>query len=64
MLAKSVRPSRIEENRHLVELSAVDLQQISASMQDTWERKEFTRFVYPSFGVNFGFPDKLGMGSQ
>ncbi|KAJ9662620.1 H/ACA snoRNP pseudouridylase subunit [Neophaeococcomyces mojaviensis] len=52
-LPKSVTPSRIEENFKIVKLSA---EQLSA-LEDI-SKSGTTRFVYPEFGINFGFPDK------
>jgi glycerol 2-dehydrogenase (NADP+) len=54
VLAKSVTPSRIDENRKLVELDAEDMAILDAISQN----KGFTRYVYPAFGVNLGFPDQ------
>lgn len=54
MLAKSVTPSRIDENRRLVKLDASDM----AALGNVHVEKGVKRFVYPEFGVNFGFPDK------
>ncbi|OAP61389.1 hypothetical protein AYL99_03592 [Fonsecaea erecta] len=53
VLAKSVTPSRIDENKKIVSLSEGDL----ASLAEI-SRNGVTRFVYPAFGVDFGFPDK------
>jgi diketogulonate reductase-like aldo/keto reductase len=53
VLAKSVTPSRIDENKKIVELSETDLASLAEISQ-----KGATRFVYPEFGVDFGFPDK------
>ena len=53
VLAKSVTPSRIDENKKVIDLSTSDL----ASLADI-SRSGVTRFVYPAFGVDFGFPDK------
>ena len=53
-LPKSVTPSRIEENLKIVKLDNTQLEAL-----ETIHRKNgLTRFVYPPFGVNFGFPDK------
>ena len=54
VLAKSVTPSRIDENRTLISLDAEDMQKLDKIHKD----KGITRFVYPPFGVNCGFPDK------
>jgi glycerol 2-dehydrogenase (NADP+) len=55
VLAKSVTPTRIDENRKLISLDDSDLEKL-----DSLPKKNggFTRFVYPPFGVNVGFPDK------
>ena len=72
VLAKSVTPSRIEENMKVVKLSSQDV----ASLNEI-SKNGVTRFVYrkwlpiqscvdvfaegclaAEFGVNFGFPDK------
>ncbi|KAL5373539.1 hypothetical protein PMIN06_009019 [Paraphaeosphaeria minitans] len=54
VLAKSVTPSRIDENRKLIALDAGDVQALEAIHKKNGVR----RFVYPPFGVNAGFPDK------
>ncbi|KAF7586700.1 hypothetical protein BBP40_008417 [Aspergillus hancockii] len=58
VLAKSVTPSRIEDNRNLVKLDEADLATIAKYTDDLAARNAFQRFVYPPFGVDFGFPDK------
>ncbi|KAE8350396.1 NADP-dependent oxidoreductase domain-containing protein [Aspergillus coremiiformis] len=58
VLAKSVTPSRIEDNRRLVQLDQSDMATIAKYTDDLAARKAFQRFVYPPFGVDFGFPDK------
>ncbi|KAJ4297652.1 hypothetical protein N0V90_005546 [Kalmusia sp. IMI 367209] len=54
VLAKSVTPSRIDENRKLITLDASDLEALEA----IHKKNGVQRFVYPPFGVNAGFPDK------
>lgn len=54
MLAKSVIPSRIEENKNIIQLDSDDMKALEAISKE----KGLKRFVYPEFGVNFGFPDK------
>ena len=54
VLAKSVTPSRIDENRKLISLDAEDLEKL----ESIHKTKGVTRYVYPPFGVNAGFPDK------
>ncbi|KAL4888961.1 NADP-dependent oxidoreductase domain-containing protein [Aspergillus ambiguus] len=58
VLAKSVTPSRIEDNRNLVQLDAEDMATIAKYSDGLAATKSFQRFVYPPFGVDFGFPDK------
>lgn len=53
VLAKSVTPSRIDENKTVVKLSEADLASLAEISQNG-----VTRFVYPEFGVDLGFPDK------
>ncbi|USP81025.1 aldehyde reductase 1 [Curvularia clavata] len=54
VLAKSVTPSRIEENRKLISLDSEDMEKLEKIHKD----KGVQRYVYPPFGVNVGFPDK------
>ena len=54
MLAKSVTPSRIEENMKIVKLDSSDM----GALEELHKSKGITRYVYPPFGVNLGFPDK------
>ncbi|CAG7935489.1 unnamed protein product [Penicillium nalgiovense] len=59
VLAKSVTPARIEANRaDLVHLDAEDLATLRKYSDDLQAEGKLQRFVYPPFGVNFGFPDK------
>ncbi|CAK4033562.1 D-galacturonate reductase-like [Lecanosticta acicola] len=54
VLPKSVTPTRIEENLKTVKLDKSDLD----ALEGIHKKKGLTRFVYPPFGVNLGFPDK------
>lgn len=54
VLAKSVTPSRIDENRKLIGLDDSDMEKLNSIPK----KHGLTRFVYPPFGVNAGFPDK------
>ena len=54
VIPKSVTPSRIEENLRVITLEQSDLDSINAIHKS----KGLTRYVYPPFGFNFGFPDK------
>ncbi|KAJ9492314.1 hypothetical protein VN97_g931 [Penicillium thymicola] len=59
VLAKSVTPARIEANRaDLIHLDAEDLASLRKYSDDLQAEGKVQRFVYPPFGVNFGFPDK------
>ncbi|KAL4910434.1 hypothetical protein BDW74DRAFT_51887 [Aspergillus multicolor] len=58
VLAKSVTPSRIEENRKLVKLEPEDVELIGKYSAELAAKNAFQRYVYPPFGVDFGFPDK------
>lgn len=58
VLAKSVTPSRIEENRNLVALEKEDVDLIAKYSAELAATSGFQRYVFPPFGVNFGFPDK------
>jgi glycerol 2-dehydrogenase (NADP+) len=53
VLAKSVNPSRIEQNRTIIDLDADDLAALGKISKSIPKR-----YVYPEFGVNFGFPDR------
>ncbi len=58
VLAKSVNPDRITSNMHLVDLDAQELKELDNYSDDVVLRKKWMRYVYPPFGVDFGFPDK------
>ncbi|CAG8890906.1 unnamed protein product [Penicillium egyptiacum] len=59
VLAKSVTPARIEANRaDLIHLDAEDLAALRKYSDGLQAEGKLQRFVYPPFGVNFGFPDK------
>ena len=53
-LPKSVTPHRIEENLKVIQLSPEEVE----SLNKIHKAKGVTRFGYPPFGVNLGFPDK------
>lgn len=55
VLAKSVTNSRIEQNMKIVKLDASDVE----ALNKIHKGKGTTRYVFPPFGMNFGFPDKL-----
>ncbi|KAH7018249.1 Aldo/keto reductase-like protein [Microdochium trichocladiopsis] len=54
VLAKSVTESRIKANLEIVDLDDEDLK----TLGEVSAGGKFERFVYPPFGINFGFPDK------
>lgn len=58
VLAKSVTPARIDANKTLVELDVTDLALLNAYSDGLAKAGKLQRFVYPPFGVDFGFPDK------
>lgn len=58
VLAKSVTPHRIEQNMCLVRLEETELNAINTFIQSVADKRGFTRYVYPAFGIDFGFPDK------
>ncbi|KAH9205709.1 NADP-dependent oxidoreductase domain-containing protein, partial [Leptodontidium sp. 2 PMI_412] len=55
VLAKSVNPLRINFNKEVVEIGCEDL---NALKRLAAERGFVTWYVYSSFGVDFGFPEK------
>ncbi|KAG8161288.1 hypothetical protein KVR01_009552 [Diaporthe batatas] len=57
-LPKSVTPSRIESNLKLIKLDDEDVKELNAYGEDLEKNGKVQRFVYPPFGVDFGFPDK------
>lgn len=58
VLAKSVTESRIKDNLKIVDLSSEDLEELSKVPAQLTQSGEPLRYVYPPFGINFGFPDK------
>ena len=57
-MAKSVTPSRIKANRELVQLDESDLKIIEDYSDELKRTGKLHRYVYPPFGIDFGFPDK------
>ena len=53
VLAKSVSPLRNEEN-----LGVVRFKEQQTRSLEALSKNGVRRFVYPEFGVNFGFPDE------
>lgn len=59
MLAKSVNPERIKTNlESLVNLDKSDMNVLNSYSSQLQKDGKLMRYVYPSFGVDFGFPDK------
>jgi diketogulonate reductase-like aldo/keto reductase len=58
VLAKSVTPERIKANRNLIQLDESDLKLIDDYSEELKKSGNLKRYVYPAFGVDFGFPDK------
>ncbi|KAI9163626.1 D-galacturonate reductase [Paramyrothecium foliicola] len=58
VIPKSVTPSRIDANKNIITLDAEDLKTLNDYAADIHNNKKWERFVYPPFGINFGFPDK------
>ena len=42
----------------IVDLDAEDMKLLGAYSADLEAKKELKRYVYPPFGIDFGFPDK------
>ena len=58
VLAKSVTPARIKANMELIKLDESDMKTINDYSNDLQKSGKLVRYVYPAFGVDFGFPDK------
>ncbi|PTB44981.1 H/ACA snoRNP pseudouridylase subunit [Trichoderma asperellum] len=58
VLAKSVTPSRIKSNLEIVALDDEDMKLLNDYSDDLTKKGELKRYVYPPFGIDFGFPDK------
>lgn len=54
VISKSVQVSRIDQNNKMVDLDAEDMEALEIIHKSAGIR----RYVYPAFGVDFGFPDK------
>lgn len=59
VLAKSVNEDRIKSNLEIIDLDAEDLKILNDYSESLEKEGKVQRFVYPPFGINFGFPDKL-----
>lgn len=59
MLAKSVNEARIKSNlESIIKLNASDMNILDDYSQALTKSGKVIRYVYPAFGVDFGFPDK------
>ncbi|KAL7815905.1 D-galacturonic acid reductase [Trichoderma aethiopicum] len=58
VLAKSVTPARIKANLEIVDLDDEDMKLLNDYSNDLASKGELKRYVYPPFGIDFGFPDK------
>ncbi|CZR41803.1 putative aldehyde reductase [Fusarium proliferatum ET1] len=58
VLAKSVTPERITANKTIVDLDDEDMKALNDYSEDLVKKGEVKRYVYPPFGIDFGFPDK------
>ncbi|KAM0737839.1 hypothetical protein ACQRIT_007843 [Beauveria bassiana] len=58
VLAKSVTTARIKANADIVKLDEEDMEQLRKYSEDLTAKGELKRYVYPPFGIDFGFPDK------
>lgn len=58
MLSKSVTPERIKANLHIVKLDDADMKILNDYSDKLTKEGKLMRYVYPAFGVDFGFPDK------
>ena len=51
-------PERIDENKKLIDLDADDVKLLNDYSGKFTKELKLRRFVYPPFGIDFGFPDK------
>ncbi|KAK0612344.1 NADP-dependent oxidoreductase domain-containing protein [Bombardia bombarda] len=58
VLAKSVTPARIKDNLNIVDLDEEDQKLLRDYSDNLVKEGKVERYVYPPFGVDFGFPDK------
>ncbi len=58
VLAKSITPERIKANSKIVKLDESDMKILNDYSNELTKQGKLVRYVYPSFGVDFGFPDK------
>ncbi|KAJ8124594.1 hypothetical protein O1611_g9045 [Lasiodiplodia mahajangana] len=58
VLAKSVTESRIKANLEIADLDAEDMKILNDYSDALTREGKLERYVYPPFGIKFGFPDK------
>ena len=58
VLAKSVTLERIESNMSIVKLDDSDMKILNDYSAELAKSGKLVRYVYPAFGVDFGFPDQ------
>jgi diketogulonate reductase-like aldo/keto reductase len=58
VLSKSITPERIKANLHIVKLDESDMKTLNDYTEKLRKEGKLVRYVYPAFGVDFGFPDK------
>ncbi|KAL1855333.1 hypothetical protein VTK73DRAFT_8579 [Phialemonium thermophilum] len=58
VLAKSVTLERIKANMKIIPLDDADMKLLRDYSDELTRTGKLQRFVYPPFGVDFGFPDK------
>jgi hypothetical protein len=58
VLAKSVTEARIKANLQIIDLDEEDRKTINDYAASVEKEGKVQRFVYPPFGIDFGFPDK------
>lgn len=58
VLAKSTNPERIKANMDLVKLDTSDMKILDDYAEGLTKSGKVVRYVFPAFGVDFGFPDK------
>jgi diketogulonate reductase-like aldo/keto reductase len=58
VLAKSVNSERIKANMDLIDLNTEDMKTLNEYAEGLEKSGKVVRYVYPAFGVNFGFKDK------
>jgi diketogulonate reductase-like aldo/keto reductase len=58
VLSKSITPERIKANLNIVKLDESDMKILNDYTEKLTKEGKLVRYVYPAFGVDFGFPDK------